>query len=399
MRIMMLSHGYPPTLSGVTLVVQKLSRALVRRGHQVLVVTASERGEPYSGEDQGVKLERLRSMNNPFWSEGRIPWASKATLEKLIRDFQPDLIHSHENAVLSVQFLRVPRKAGVPRIASCYFLPRFVTHYLGGRTLLGTAIKAGVWRFGVSTLSRYDYVVFSTPTHRQAFIAHGLDAPSTAISNGLDTKRYYPANGAVDESPGSYDLPPRPRILFVGRLMKDKKIDLLLRAMSHVTALEDAHLLIVGRGDEQENIESLARALGLECNVHLLGYVPERNLPKLYRDADLFVIAAVAEVQSIPVLQAVASGLPIVAADAGALPELVQHEHNGLLVPPDDPLALGQAILRVIGDPTFRAELGRASLEMVAGHSNEETFRAYLDLYERLVAQAGKRNRSRTPAH
>lgn len=387
---MMLSHGYPPTLSGVTLVVQKLSRALVRRGHEVLVVTASERGEPYSREDEGVQLERLRSIKNPFWSEGPMPWVRLSTLEELIRRFEPDLIHTHENALLSLQLLRLPRRIGLPRVSSCYFLPCFATHYLRWGTDLEKALKAGLWKYAVANLNRYDHTVFSTRTQQQEFIEHGLRTPSSPISNGVDTQRYYPADSRVDRVEQTYHLPPRPRILFVGRLMKDKKIDVLIEAMAHVCNGQEAHLLIVGRGDERENLASQARALGLERNVHLLGYVPERDLPALYRSVDLFAIASVCEVQSIPALQAVATGLPIVAVDAAALPELVHPEHNGLLVPPDDVPALGNALRILVRDSAYRTALGRASLELVKGHAEERTFTAYEELYKDLVAKAKK---------
>jgi glycosyltransferase involved in cell wall biosynthesis len=87
-------------------------------------------------------------------------------------------------------------------------------------------------------------------------------------------------------------------------------------------------------------------------------------------------------------LQAAASGLPIVAANAGALPELVQPGHNGLLVPPNDPQKLGEALLRITSDPAYRAELGRGSLEMADGHSDKETVREVTALYQSLIAQA-----------
>ena len=73
MRILMFSHGYPPIISGVSLVVQKVAREMVKRGHQVAVVTASDDGTPYQDQDQGVELMRVRSAPNPFWSEGRLP--------------------------------------------------------------------------------------------------------------------------------------------------------------------------------------------------------------------------------------------------------------------------------------------------------------------------------------
>lgn len=386
MRILMLSHGYPPTLSGVTLVVQKLSRALVRRGHEVLVVTGSEHRKPYSGEDEGVQIERLRSIKNPFWSEGPIPWVTVSKLKQLICHFQPDLIHIHENALLSFQLVRIPRISGVSRVSSCYYLPRYATQYLRG----GAVLESNLWQYAVCNLNRYDYAIFSTHTQQQEFIRHGLHAPSTAISNGVDTRRYYPANSLVDHVEQTYHLPPRPRILFVGRLMKDKKIDLLIQAMAHVCNGQEAHLLIVGRGDEREKLASQARALGLEHHVHLLGYVPESDLPALYRSVDLFAIASVCEVQSIPALQAIATGLPIVAVDAAALPELVHPEHNGLLVPPDDVAALGNALRMLVRDSAYRAALGRASLELVKGHAEEATFSAYEELYRNLIARAGK---------
>ena len=226
----MLSHGYPPTLSGVTLVVQKLSRALVRRGHQVLVVTASENGKPYSSVDEGVQLERLRSFRNPFWSDGPVPWINTSQLKKLIDSFQPDLIHIHENAILSYQLLRLDGMPGVPRITSCYSLPRFATHYLRWGASFEGMLESFLWKRMVSNLNSYEYVIFSTPTQQREFIEHGLTSPSTAISNGVDTQRYFPVNGRREPIESKYQIPPPPRILFVGRLMKDKRIDLLIQA-------------------------------------------------------------------------------------------------------------------------------------------------------------------------
>ena len=97
MRIMMFSHGYPPTISGVTLVVQKLRRAMVERGHAVMVVTASEKNLPYQSEDQGVQLERILGLPNPFWWEGPMPFIFPGNIRSLADRFKPDIIHTHDN--------------------------------------------------------------------------------------------------------------------------------------------------------------------------------------------------------------------------------------------------------------------------------------------------------------
>jgi glycosyltransferase involved in cell wall biosynthesis len=381
----MLSHGYPPTVSGVTLVVQKLSRALVGQGHAVRVVTASDRREPYRTEDRGVQLERLRSFWNPFWSEGPIPWTTPKLLKKIIDDFQPDVIHTHENAILSYQLLQLARETSLPRVSSCYYLPLYATHYLNWGKFVKTGIENTLWKYAVHNLNQFDHVVFSTQTQEQDFIRHGLSVPSSAISNGVDTQRYYPSNGQAEQVEQRYALPPRPRILFVGRLMKDKKIDQLIQSMQLVCAEIDAHLLVIGRGDEQSNLEKLAQKLGLEAHIHLLGYVPESDLPAIYRASDLFAIASVCEVQSIPALQAAATGLPLVAVDAAALPELVHPGRNGCLVKADDIHAFGTAILSILTDASLAFDWGQASLKIAKRHSEVETFRAYETFYTQVI--------------
>jgi glycosyltransferase involved in cell wall biosynthesis len=102
MRMLMTSHAYPPTVSGVTLVVQELARAMVRKGHAVMVVTASESAEPYDAEDEGVHLIRTRAIPNPFWKEAPIPLVPPRQLEEVIAHFQPQILHAHEPALLAL---------------------------------------------------------------------------------------------------------------------------------------------------------------------------------------------------------------------------------------------------------------------------------------------------------
>jgi glycosyltransferase involved in cell wall biosynthesis len=158
----------------------------------------------------------------------------------------------------------------------------------------------------------------------------------------------------------------------------------------------------VGRGDFRERLEALAAELGLTQSVHSLGYVPEEDLPALYRAVNLFAIASTCEVQSLPTLQAVATGLPVVAADALASPELVHHGVNGLLVPPGDPAAMAEAILEILQDPDRARQMGQAGLAIGQRHSEVVTFDQYEALYRQVIARqpahAGQRA-APTPAH
>ncbi len=200
-------------------------------------------------------------------------------------------------------------------------------------------------------------------------------------------------NGQRNDIEIRYGLPPRPRILFVSRLAKDKEIDVLIRAMEYARTKSNAHLLIVGKGDDRDRLEELALDLGLEDCIRFLGFVHEEDLPALYRVSDLFAIASTCEVQSLPTLQAVASGLPVVAADAVALPELVHYGINGFLTPPGDPEAMADAMCRILADPSLKAQMGKASLSIAQPHAEEHTFEAYENVYRKLASPQLQRRR------
>ena len=389
MRILLVSHGYPPTLSGVTLVAQKLARAMVERGHSVTVIAASEHGTAYVEDDEGVRVVRLESRSNPFWSDGALPVVSQAELRQIVGEAEPDIVHSHETALLSLQLLRLGLDHEVPMVATCHYLPRFVSQYVGWDGRLDVLTEGIVWEYAIRLLNQFDHAVFPSKTQAAAFLNRGLAVPSTVVSNGVDLDRYRPGRVGVNAIETRYGLPQDRRILFVSRLAKDKRVDVLIRSMLHIRQT-DVHLVLVGTGDDEPRLKEMTEDLGLTHQVHFLGYVPEEDLPSIYRASDLFAIASECEVQSIPTLQAAATALPIIAVDAAALPELVTDGVNGFLVPPDDPKAIATAALRIFSDPDRAAALSRGSLEAIRTHGETATFDAHELLYKTVIAEFGR---------
>jgi glycosyltransferase involved in cell wall biosynthesis len=129
----------------------------------------------------------------------------------------------------------------------------------------------------------------------------------------------------------------------------------------------------------------LTTELGFGRCVHFLGFVPEEDLPAIYRACNLFAIASTLEIQSLPTLQALATGLPVVAADALALPELVHDGISGLLVPPGDTAATAQAIVRILNEPGLAHRMGQAGLEISRPHDDRYTFDQYEALYHQMA--------------
>jgi 1,2-diacylglycerol 3-alpha-glucosyltransferase len=389
MRILMLSHGYLNTISGVAQVVQKLARAMVERGHAVMVVSGHQNGAGITtGQDQGVMIHWAHSLPNPFWKDGPIPFVGRNDLRQLIASFQPDLIHAHENLLLSWGVLFLRTELQIPLLASCYYFPSFYQHYLPYGQKLDPIIQTFAWNYAIPELNRFDHTIFSTTTQAQAFKEHGLSTPYSVISNGVDMHLYHPANGGdavIDQViEARFQLPSHPRLLYNGRLAKDKRIDLLIKAMPRLVETCAAHLLLTGRGDDRARLENLAHQLGVEAHVHFLGFVSDADLPAIFRLSDLFVIGSICEVQSIPTLKALASGLPVVAARAGALVELVQEGQNGYLVTPGDARALAEGVERVLAEPQKRLlfqEIGRA---LSQAHDERLTFNRFEQLYSEL---------------
>lgn len=386
MRILLVSHAYPPTISGVTVVVSKVAHEMVRRGHDVLVVAASDTGAPYEHDDDGVHVVRVRSAPNPYWRAGRLPITGSEHLAEIVSGFSPHVVHSHESAWLAWQLSRLREEIPLPLLATCHFVPRFLSHY-AGRALRSEARERVAWRVAVRLLDRFDCVVFPTEAQRRMYVAAGLAAPTRVISNGVDVARYRP--GPADDPPG-IELPPRPRVLAVGRVARDKRLDVLLHAFAYLRDT-GASLVIAGDGQARGDLERLASELQLERSVAFTGPVPEAVMPHLYRACDVYAITSLVEVQSITTLQALATGLPVVAATAGALPEIVQHGVTGLLVPPEDPAATAEAIRSLVANPERARALGAKGVRAAAQHDEQRTF----DAYERLYLEAAEHHPAR----
>ena len=161
----------------------------------------------------------------------------------------------------------------------------------------------------------------------------------------------------------------RPRLLFVGRLSKEKRVEDLLQGLNILRQQGiEAEVDIVGDGPERKNLEDLAKQLQLE-NVKFLGLVAYGyKLMELYHQADLFILPSIVESLGAVLAEAMACALPVVATDVDGIPTIVKHEWNGLLVPPQSPDQLATAIKRIVSSPDLWNYLSRNSLETVEGY-------------------------------
>ncbi|WP_426765458.1 glycosyltransferase [Pseudarthrobacter sp. 1G09] len=376
MKIAMISEHASPlaALGGVdaggqNVHVAALSEALARRGHQVTVYTRRDATELPARVKVGPDFEVVHVDAGPprhVPKDELLPFMGELA-DGVARDWDqrpPDVVHGHF-WMSGLAALDAARRAGtgyrVPVIQTFHALGTVKRRHQGAEDTSPHErrwLEPGVGRSADRIIATCSDEVFELK-------AMGIDTGKISIAPcGVDLDVFGP-DGPVDAKPRSH------RILSVGRLVPRKGVDLVIRALPHLRAagFADVELLIVGGGGDSGALHSdpevrrlldLAAELGVQDQVVLEGQVPRGDMPGIFRSADAVVCAPWYEPFGIVPLEAMACGVPVVAAAVGGLRDTVVDHATGLHVPPRDPEAIASALAMLLGNPSLRTELGHA---------------------------------------
>ncbi|MDE3719967.1 glycosyltransferase [Nocardiopsis sp. N85] len=389
MRILIAGDTYPPDVNGAGYFTHRLAEGLAERGHRVHVVCPSEEGEPYVRRNGRVMEHRLRSARMPLQDGMRaaVPLGTGGHIARLVRRLDPDVVHAQSHFTLSRSAIRAGRAAGIPVVLTNHFMP----DNLYAHARIPEAMRAMVgdlaWRDMVRVAGEADHLTTPTPRAAALLREKGFAGEVESISCGIDLERFHPRSDR-SAARGRFGLPDRDTIVFVGRLDEDKRIDDTIRALALISREHDAQLALAGLGRDEEELRALAAELGVADRVFFLGFVPDAELPLFYAAGDVFAIAAVAELQSIATLEAMATGLPVVVADAMALPHLVEEGRNGFLFPPGDPVRMADRLLTVLSAGRARSALGETARELALRHDHHRSLERFEEVYRGLRPSA-----------
>lgn len=390
MKIIIATDNYYPNINGASLFSQRLAFYLKKQGHSVLVIAPSLTTHSEFSTNNGIRIFGIRSVPILMYRGFRVslPYFMKKEIEKIIKEFDPDVIHFQGHFYISKAVLSIAQKLRIPTLGTNHFMPENAIHYLHLPKFAENPIKRWAWRQFHSVFERMDIVTCPTETAVQVVRSNNLKKNAIVVSNGVDLSEFHVGNDGTYLKE-KYKLPDEPILLYVGRLDKEKNIDMVLRALVPVTNKINLHFVVAGDGEEKDDLKKLTKDLNLEKFVTFTGYVLNEDLHNVYRIADCFIIAGAAELQSIVTMEAMASGLPVIALNVLALPELVKHGVNGYLFEWNDINGLAQDITSIFSDDPLRKKMAVKSLEIIQDHRIENTVHKFESLYESLL----KKNR------
>lgn len=379
MKIVIAGDTYPPDISGASTFTSNLANGLLARGHTVHVIAPSPIGRPYRERKDGVFEHRMRSHEYLTFRGFYLcfPWETEATVRKILKTLQPDVVHIQSPFTVGRVAAKWANRLEIPLVATNHFMPDNVMDHLPLRLpkLLLKGIANFAWEDLGSVFKRADRLTAPSPSAAELMRNRAKLGGILPVSCGVDIEKYQQA--AKKATPHHV-----PHLLFVERLEKEKSVNEILEALALLQPSTPLHFDIVGDGSMLDEWQSLAANLRVADRVSFHGFLSQKELLEMFGQADIFVNASIAELQSIVTLEAMSAGKPVILANAVSLPHLVNHGVNGYLFQPGDVEQLATYLEELALNPQRRKFMGKMSRELVQAHSFEKTLDTYEGLYQ-----------------
>lgn len=385
MRIGLVSDFYYPWVGGPSTLVRNLGHGLVRHGHEVFLLAPSVDGPGGDEEDGAMSVTRASTVRSPFGYKLRVSARPGPAVSAWLDRIRPDVVQSHHPFPLSAAAVFAARRRAIPVSATNHTIP--ACSLWGIRHVLPAyaPAHAAFGRWITFLLGHCTTVATPTETAAESLRSLGFHRDVHVISNGVDTDRFAPGPPTPDLR-SRLGLDARPVVLYTGRLDAEKEMGVWLEVAARLAVRRDVQFVVGGKGTDRPRLEALARNLQISDRVRFVGYVGDDEFPDLYRLADVYFITSPVELQSLTTLEAIASGVPIVGVNAGALPELVLDGENGFCPPSGDIAGLTRALDAVLGDANQRSAMGARGRAIALRHDLGQSISAY----ERLLTSTAR---------
>jgi 1,4-alpha-glucan branching enzyme len=394
LSVMMLAWEYPPrTIGGISAHIYYLSKNLARNGVRVHVVTCDFPGAPAHETVDGVEVYRIDSYKNPSPDFATWVYLMNMNMQKeaaaITRQLggKIDIFHAHDwlVATAGIGLKHVFRKPFFATVHSTEIGRRNGIHFDYERMIHETEAWLTYEAWKVICCS--DYMVqhvkwaFGLPPDKLVMIPNGVNAQVYTKNNKESLAQFR----------SKYALPEEKIVLFVGRLVYEKGVHVLVNAAPKVLQETNAKFIIVGNGYMKDQLSTLANGMGLAHKVMFTGFLDDETLRKLQGCADVSVVPSLFEPFGIVALEAMAAKSPVVVSDTGGLSEIVNHDVDGVKVYTGNPDSLAWGINRVLTDEAYANTIRTNAYRKVQEKYNwDKIAQQTKTMYENILAEYSK---------
>ncbi len=413
MKIAISTAVYYPMTNGVAVFSHNLALGLAKRGHEVMVLCPSQTGKSHIVNEDGVKTVYLKSIKIPVYPDQINPVPPKkkilnkelphviyknglhasvlpsSEIKEALTEFAPDIIHCQVSDPIGIAVVRYAHKHKIPLVTTEHNYPDVITDPLKLPKAVKKPVDAILASYFVNRQKKSDYVTMPTQMAIDDLILKrekNFKVPVEAVSNGVDLSHFKPGK-ASEEIYAKYNIPKdRPIVLYVGRVDPEKQIGIVLQAFRKVRRkIPNALFVITGDGVDRLNLEKQVKEFNMQDCVLFLGRVMPPELYEIYKVGDLFVTASEIETQGIVLIEAAATGLPLVAVNKGAVGEVCRNDENGFLCKPKDVFAIANSIIKILEDVELRDRFSKKSLEIAKTHDINQTLKRFEEIYREII--------------
>lgn len=382
LRIGLFTDTYAPQVNGVSVSLQMISEGLKKRGHQVTIFAPRFPG--YKDDQPSVvRLPSLKYLNNPPIYVA-VLGTPRSTWSLTRRHF--DVLHAHSPLSVGLLAYFTASTKNLPLIYTYHTSITDYTHYvkfIGGTSL----VKYAAGWFSATSTNLGDQIVVPSPKFHRLLLEQKVTKPIHVIPNGIDLSMFKAA-----QNPGSLRNrlgvgPDAPILLTVGRMDPEKRLDFIVDAFIQISERHpNAQLVFAGDGSARKGLEEKVAKTRAKDSIHFLGMVNRVDLPDVFHDATMFLSASTTEVHPISVIEAIASGLPMVAVEDQAFEGMIENDQNGYMVKLDMTV-FADTISNLLADGERLERFGKHSVMLSKKYSIEEQVRSLEKLYVEAILQ------------
>lgn len=364
-----------PTLGGSGIIATELGKMMAKRGHTVHFISSDE---PFRYEKNQPRLH-FHKVAIEHYAVFKYPPYDIALANKIaqvIEEESLDLLHVHYAVPHAIA-------AALGKDMANSDIPMVTTLHGTDVTILGRdAHLRDTVRYGIEKSTAVTAVSDALKEETYHYIQPKKEIET--IYNFIDEEAYYVDHSSDAQLRETFGIAPDEKVcIHISNFRRVKRIDYIVDSFRVVRSFEKAKLLLVGEGPEKEAIERQVRLLGLEDDVIFAG--KRKDLRELLSMSDLMFHLSDKEAFGLVILEALATGIPVVATDIGGIPEVVQHGENGYLVPLDDPELVAAYALDLLQSEEKRQQFSMRALQTAEQFSSKEIVDTYEALYRRVM--------------